>query len=214
MQQLKLNYFTQTGRGLRSLILFLALILTTISAHSQPFIEDTHYSLLSHNISPPTTRLVEYFSFSCPGCYALEPIIVALRKSQPEITFQRIHMPFGGRKAKLSQKVFALLRLLHAEEHEDKVFFRIHNRHDLFDNDDEILDFFSNLGYDREKTRKLLHSFALDNLIRTMNKQAVNSKIRSVPSLVMNGKYLINLSKLSSMAELEELLNHLETLAD
>lgn len=216
------HYMYLTGSINSQSIIKIILLCIGLSASqlglSQGFSEGTHYSIVekprsigaSESQGPPT--MVEYFSFSCPGCYAIEPSIKALLKDLPSIKLERVHMPFGGQKAKLSQKVFALMELLGAAEHKDAIFNRIHVKRNDFSSDDEIIGYFEELGYEKTKVQQTLGSFSADTLIRKMNKEAVKQKITSVPTLIVNGQYQVNIRALATTGNLSSLVRYLHSL--
>lgn len=191
------------------------LAFTAQLAHSQSFDEGKHYTVIEQQQSlseQQKNEVVEYFSFSCPGCFTLEPSISALTNQQPSLNFRRVHMPFGGRKAKFSQKAFVLMELLKAQKHKDAIFKRLHVKRDLFDSDDEIITFFESLGYEPKLLKQTLESFTADTMTRTMNKEAMKMQIKSVPTVIVNGKYMVNIRSLSSTNQLPALVSYLNSL--
>ena len=157
-------------------------------------------------------QVVEYFSFSCPGCYAMESSVVNLEKVIKGLELSRVHMPFGGQHAKYSQKVFALMELLDAHQHKDAVFRRIHVSRNPFNSNDEIVGFYSDLGFEKAKVEAMLASFSADSLIRKMNKDAVKYKVKTVPTIIVNDKYEVNIRALPQTNSLLGIVQYLHTL--
>ncbi len=200
------------------LLLGLSMALISNLASAQTFQEGVHYTVLNNDVDDANTLthngavtpvVVEYFSFSCPGCAAVEPSMRILEKSEPKVDVQRVHMPFGGAKAKYSQKAFALMQLLDAGVVKDKIFTRIHRQRNTFDSDDEIIEFFTEQGYEQSKVAQTLASFSADTLIRKMNKEAARNKIKSVPTIIVNGKYQVSVRQLSDATTLTKIVNFL-----
>jgi len=189
--------------------LCLVMFVAVLPAHAQSFVEGTHYSVISAGSLSSTDEVVEYFSFSCPGCYAIEPTLNALQKARPSIPLRKVHMPFGGRNAKYSQQAFVLMQLLNVTEHTDKIFSRIHTERNLFSSSSEVIDYFVTLGFERDLVEKTSDSFAADTMIRTMNQQGQKSQISSVPSIVINRKYLVELKWVNSANDLANLIDYL-----
>ena len=189
-----------------------ALLFTLQKAYSQSFEEGTHYSKIKSVENVSSNEVVEYFSFSCPGCYAIEPHIQAVEQKLPQVQLRRVHMPFGGPKAKFSQKAFVLLELFGAERHSDAIFSRIHLKRNLFDNDAEVIDFFVSLGYQQEKVSQALHSFSADTLLRKMTAEAIKMKINEVPTIIVNNQYKLNTRLIRSADDLTALIEYLNQL--
>lgn len=194
------------------------ILIVSMTAQSQGYDEGVHYTIIDQHQGGLQKRgagdneVVEYFSFSCAGCYSFESSISALLRTQPSTNFRRVHMPFGGPKAKFSQKAFALIVLLNATKHKDTIFNRIHVERNLFDSDKEIIGFFQKLGYERTLIDQTMQSFTADALIRKMNKEASKLKISSVPSVIVNGKYMINVRSLESTQDLALVVSYLNSL--
>jgi len=189
----------------------------SFASMGQNYIEGQHYSVVAINADKPAGKsehpsVVEYFSFSCPGCYAMESSVVNLEKVFNGLQLHRVHMPFGGQNAKYSQKVFVLMELLGAEQHKDAIFRRIHVSRNPFNSNDEIVSFFSELGYPEDKASSLLSSFSADSMIRKMNKDAVKYKIKSVPTIIVNDKYEVNIRALPQTNSLLGIVQYLHTL--
>jgi thiol:disulfide interchange protein DsbA len=190
-----------------------AMLLLSPLAYSQSFVEGTHYSIVDDaSESNPVKEIVEYFSFSCPGCYALEPHVEALREQLPTMNFRRVHLPFGGRKAGVSQKAFAVLELLDGAQHYQSVFDRIHLEKNVFDSDEELTSFVRGLGYSELQVNQALNSFSADSMLRKMTNEAKKMNIRSVPTMIVNGRYQVNIGSVYSSNNLAALVKYLSGL--
>ena len=194
-------------------VLFCLALMLTHQALSQSFIEGTHYSIVESSKPPSKNKeTVEYFSFSCPGCFAMEAHIGPLKAALPSLTLRRVHLPFGGRNAKLSQKAFVLIELLNANQHHQDVFNRIHLQNKAFNDEPELIAFFQTLGYDELEITKALNSFSADTLVRKMNNEAINYKVRTVPTIIVNGKYRVDVNAVFSGTDLTALIKYLNRL--
>lgn len=182
-------------------------------ADSQSFVEGRHYSIVDNATQLSTSKeVVEYFSFSCPGCYAMEPHINTLQQQLPALSLRRVHLPFGGRKAGFSQQAFVLMELLKGSQHHQRVFERIHLQNNVFNNQQELIDFFQSLGYDELAVKQTLNSFATDNMLRKMNNEAKKKSIKLVPTIIVNGKYQVNVKAIYSGTSLAMLVEYLSGL--
>ncbi len=192
------------------------LILFSISqlAYSEPFLEGKHYSIVDTDPISTERHVIEYFSFSCPACFAIEPHIAALEDKRPEIEVQRVHVPFGGRQAKLSQKAFVLLELLGLQKHHDAIFRRIHSEKNPFNNEDELVSYFEQLGHNDITIRETLRSFTANMRIKQMNVATENNTIRQIPSLIVNGKYKISNRAVYDGVDLAKLIAYLNAITD
>ena len=192
------------------------LLIAPLKAESQRFVEGRHYARVTH-VGPQVAAtsepvLVEYFSFSCPGCYAIEPNLLAVAKAEPTLKVRTVHVPYGGSKAKFSQKAFVLMTLLDAKEHKGAIFNRVHEQRNTFDSDGELIDFFQALGYQRSTIEATLNSFSADTMVRKMNQEAISNQIRSVPTIIINNTFKVNVGLVNTADSMAALIRHLNGL--
>ena len=215
MKKIKTRHWLQATSWLVKVIGVTLSTLMIQAGQAQGFEEGRHYTQVKQSsaiVNKQESGVVEYFSFSCAGCFAFEPSIMRLKADLPSLNFRRVHMPYGGRQAKFSQKAYALMVLLKAENHKDRIFNRLHLESNVFDSDTEIINFFESLGYKRELLEGHLNSFSADTMIRKMNKEAVKMQIKSVPSIIVNGRYQINIRAISDAKQFSNLVAYLYTL--
>lgn len=191
---------------------YLVLFGFCLIANAQSFVEGQHYTVLESPISAEPNELIEFFSFSCPGCYAIEPSLQRLVENQPGLNLRRVHAPFGGKNAKYAQKAFVIMALLGEDNRKQLIFDRIHQQRNTFDSDQELIAYFTEFGHTESAVAGNLHSFSADAMIRKMNKELINNKITAVPTLIWAGKYQINLQALADLSALNELVRYLITL--
>ena len=73
-------------------LLSVLLMLAMPSFAQSLYEEGLHYEVINKTATK-TKQLEEYFSYGCPGCYRMEPVIKELKKSLPaEIKFKKIHV--------------------------------------------------------------------------------------------------------------------------
>lgn len=196
-----------------SLLILIPLLVTKV-AQSQEFVEGQHYSIIDDELTTNTQEVVEYFSFSCPGCYAIEPHIQKLQQQLPSKTVRRVHVPFGGRNAKLSQKAYVLMKMLNADENLTQIFSRIHRQKKTFNNENDLVAFFVSLGHNEVQIKTILSSFSADMMLRKMNAEAAAKGISSVPSIIINGRYQVNTNAVQSGISLARLTSFLDQAQD
>jgi thiol:disulfide interchange protein DsbA len=142
----------------------------------------------------------------------MEAHIHTLEHALPSLNLRRVHLPFGGRKANISQKAFVLMELLDANQYYQDVFNRIHLDSKGFNDQQELVSFFQDLGYGKLEIINELNSFSADSMLRKMNNEAKNNKINSVPTIIVNGKYQVNAQAIFSGLNLAKLIEYLNGL--
>jgi len=139
-------------------------------------------------------EVLEYFWFGCPHCFAFEPTINKWAESKPDfVDFVREAPPLNPAWTPHSQAFYAAEVLGVTEQFFEPMFNAIHKDNKRLTSPKSIAKFAGSLGLegvDEEKFLKTMSSFAVDAKIRRAMDLARNAGINSVPSVVINGKYL------------------------
>ena len=155
-------------------------------------VEENFRTLDRELISDPV-EVVEFFSYTCPFCYALEPMVEDWLADLPEgVEFRRIHVAFDTRTSRLARtfQVLESQNLLPGNHVE--IFEAIHDRDTLFLSDDAIANFLQDQGVDREQFmrvfggRQIARQIQVDmDLIREVGGGAV-------PAMFVANKYMVS----------------------
>ncbi|GAM65365.1 disulfide interchange protein dsbA [Vibrio ishigakensis] len=198
---------------MKKLIALMATMFIALTAHAAQFKEGENYTVLDlPATSSPTVN--EFFSFYCPHCNQFEPIMDTLKKSLPEnAKFQKTHVSFmGGNMGVPMSKAYATMVVLKAEDQMVPVMFRrIHQLNAAPKNEDELRQIFLDEGIDAKKFDAAYKGFAVDSMQRRFDKQFKDAGLRGVPSIVVNGKYLVQTGSIKSTQDLINLVNYLLT---
>jgi thiol:disulfide interchange protein DsbA len=89
------------------------------------------------------------------------------------------------------------------------MFNRIHNQSNPPKNDDELRQMFIDEGIDAKKFDSAFNGFAVDSMVRRFDKEFQKAGLRGVPAFIVNNKYQVDISSISSGAEFNELINYL-----
>ncbi|GAK87154.1 periplasmic thiol:disulfide interchange protein DsbA [Vibrio ponticus] len=193
--------------------LFTTLILS-FSVQAAKFTEGEYYKVL--DLEPAKKPVVtEFFSFYCPHCNTFDPIIRQLKAQLPEgVKLQKNHVSFmGGAMGLPMSKAFATMIVLKVEEKMAPIMFnRIHNMRKAPKNEAEIRQIFLDEGIDAKKFDAAYNGFAVDSMVRRMDKQFNDSGLAGVPAVIVNNKYLVEAGSITSIDEYFALVNYLLTL--
>ncbi|GAB2640542.1 thiol:disulfide interchange protein DsbA/DsbL [Vibrio panuliri] len=193
--------------------LFTTLVLS-FSVQAAKFTEGDYYKVL--DLEPAKKPVVtEFFSFYCPHCNTFDPIIRQLKQQLPEgVKLQKNHVSFmGGAMGLPMSKAFATMIVLKIEDKMAPIMFnRIHNMRKGPKNVEEIRQIFLDEGVDAKKFDAAYNGFAVDSIVRRMDKQFNDSGLAGVPAVIVNNKYLVEAGSITSIDEYFELVNYLLTL--
>ncbi|MER2491648.1 thiol:disulfide interchange protein DsbA/DsbL [Catenovulum sediminis] len=195
--------------------LLFAAILMPLTACAEQFEAGKHYEELS---KPATAKpeIKEFFSFYCPHCFAFEPIVDKIKKSMPDdASFIKSHVDFMPRNnrevAQGLGKSLAALELLKAEEQGISALFKhLHKDRKRFDSMQDVRSVLvQEANIDPTKYDSAYKSFMASGRANQMQSEQKSFNIRSVPTLIVNGKYEVKLGSVKSEEEYVQLVNFL-----
>ncbi|MFK8078484.1 MAG: thiol:disulfide interchange protein DsbA/DsbL [Granulosicoccus sp.] len=136
-------------------------------------------------------EVLEYFWFGCPHCFAFEPSINKWVDEKPDyVEFVREAPPLNPGWEPHSRAFYAAEIMGVTDKFFDPMFDGIHVERRSLRQPDKIAKFAGELGIDEDKFRKTMDSFAVNTRMKQAMQMAQASRIRGVPSVVINGKYL------------------------
>ena len=160
-----------------------------------PYQEGLHYFEIEQAsaVSGDTVEVVELFSYLCTHCNTFEPYINSLVKRIPDyVDFRRIPVVFGRGSWELYARGFITAELMNLpEEAHMGMMDRLWKEKKIMRSLDEIAEFYSQYGADKEKFLSTAQSFAVDGRMRKDQLDVRNYGITGTPALVVAGKYRI-----------------------
>ena len=144
--------------------------------------------------------LVEFFWFGCPHCYNLEPLAKAFKQNNKD--FHYIMMPAAPNKRwEIEARIFYAMEALGIRDsHFDQVFklyadIRNEKRYPTLD---EVVNLFSDAGVSKADFETSMNSEETSLQIERSKRLFDQAELTGVPSLIINGKYQLDFSKLDS----------------
>ena len=196
--------------------LMLALLSTTIVA--EEFVEGTDYTIISPrietNVGEDKIEVIEFFWYGCPHCYTVEPYIKGWKMPE-DVELVRIPATFSERWI-IHAKVYYVLESLDRLDLHEVFFNAIHGRQqrrDLVDTK-KIAEFFAsfNSGIAEEKFLKTYNSFVVNTKTQKADRLIRAYAIKSVPTFIVNGRYLTSPSMVGNSPRLINALDYLVNL--
>jgi thiol:disulfide interchange protein DsbA len=169
-----------------------ALIAAGALAHAADIQEGKDYRRLEKPQPVETGKkieVIEFFSFSCPHCKDMEPILSPwVQKLPADVQFRRIPAQFSPQWAGTS-KVWYTLEGLNEERQVPAVFKAIHEQNMRLDQDKPFFDWAATQGLDRKKVEDMYNSFAVNGKVARAKSQLQSYNVQSVPVFVVDGKF-------------------------
>ena len=156
--------------------------------------------------------VIEFFAYQCPHCYNLEPSAEKWReKNAGKVKFLSVPTTLGR------DQLGSLLLVHHAakklnvlEKTQHALFERLHKEQKLFASAEEAADFLAIQGADREQALNTLND--QEYMTKSINADydmLMKYKIASVPQVLVNHKYLTNITAAGGHDQVFELVDEL-----
>ncbi|GHU08757.1 hypothetical protein FACS1894158_18180 [Betaproteobacteria bacterium] len=171
-----------------------ALCLFALPAQAQPA-AGRDYTVIEPAQStddPGRIEVVEFFSYACPHCNDLNPLIMQWAGKLPrDVVFKRVPVsfnPFYGLMAKL----FYTLDTTGDQARLDAVLFdAIHQKGLKLVDDKSITEWAVSQGVDARRFSEVWNSFSVDSKVKRANQMARGHQIQGVPAIAVDGRYLV-----------------------
>ena len=209
---------------MNKLLSLLVIASLSLFANASEYEEGKHYVKVKE-IAVESPEVREYFSFYCGHCYNFEVMAKSIKKNLPEnVKFVKNHVDFlGGASKKMQQTLTRALitaeKMGIAESQIAAIFKYIHVHRAVFTSVKDVRNVFIFNGADGDKFDQLINS---DEVVKAAEKMksnqdtlATSGDLKSVPSIVVNGKYLIHthdLDKSNIEQDFNNLVKYLLTL--
>ncbi|MDP1899701.1 MAG: thiol:disulfide interchange protein DsbA/DsbL [Rubrivivax sp.] len=140
-------------------------------------------------------EVIEFFSYSCPHCFDLEPVLERWVKTlAPDVYFRQVPVGFSLAYQMHQKLFFALEEIGQREALHRKVFGAIHQQRRPLNTEAEMLGFLTANGIDGAKFTDAFRSFAVNTKAARAKQLSEAYKLDGVPTLGIHGRYLTSAS--------------------
>ena len=189
-------------------VLIFALFGLSIQAQAEPLVVGRDYTAFQPTLStddPAKVEVIEFFSYACPHCSDLNSYVKKWAKKLPsDVDFKRVPVSFNPFYKLMARLYYALEAIGELDRLDDAVFPAIHVKGLQLIDDKSILEWVSAeaQGVDAKKFSDAFNSFGVLSKARRADQLAREAKIQGVPSLMVDGRYLVNFNGIKSHEEL------------
>ncbi len=175
-------------------------------------VEGKNYNRLATPVPVETGKkieVIEFFSFGCPHCADLEPILEGWMKTMPaDVEFRRIPVSFQRAWENLGKSYYTL-HALGQDELAPKVFAAIHQNNKNLADPKTFFDWAAANGMDRKKVEDMYNSFSVASQMSRSKQQAQVFNIQSVPTIIVDGKFTTASDRIGGHANVPAAINDL-----
>lgn len=141
---------------------------------------------------PGKLEVREFFWYGCPHCFLLEGPLAQWSQQLPDdVHFIRTPAPMNSNWVPHAHAYYVAESLGRVDEISDKLFHALHVKKEKVFNQKELARFFTQFDISEDNFNKLYNSFAVRVKVRQAEALSKNYRLRGVPALVVNGKYLV-----------------------
>lgn len=187
-----------------------ALMLAPLAIAASEFKEGVEYTVVKETATT-TPEVTEFFSYVCPHCYSFEPLVNALAKRVPDVEIKKVPVSFLGRDmGPVLQKAYAAARLLEVEDKMTPVIFdQIHRQKKMPQSMADVKAIFVANGVEAKTFDGVINSFALNGMVAQYDRTTEAFNVRGTPTIIVNGKYQLNMSEIGSEDRFYRIVEHL-----
>lgn len=178
--------------------------------------EGSHYRVLAEPVQQDQQEpfIVEYLWVGCPACQRFEPVMQGFKDANPDVAIVRRHGAFNQRWAFDGALFHAIQELTERDIATEMLAFYASQNNQLPDLD-QLTGFISRLGLDPNDVFAKADSDDIEQILRQTLTEMSSNEINGVPSVVINGRYLLATpmpSDIRSQDDLNDLITHLLSL--
>ncbi len=186
----------------------------SVPARAAEFVEGTHYELLPVSVETrdaTKVEVVEVFSYACVHCFNFDPMVESWKGRQDEnVDFLRVPAVFNADWELLAQSFYAAESLGVTDQVHMPMFEGIHVKNQDLRRAPLLADLFeTSAGVSEEDFNTAYNSFSVRSRVQQAKAKGRAYRVTGVPSLVVNGKYLIDGRMAGSNTKMLEVVDYL-----
>jgi thiol:disulfide interchange protein DsbA len=152
--------------------------------------------------------IYEFFWYGCPHCYNLEPTMDRI-EADLDKDAKVVKLPVALRDSWIphAKLYYALKQMDKIDQVHNLIFEEIHLEDNRLNTEQQMIDFLGKHGIDTDEFIEKYNSFGTEARIKKASNLAKKYQIDSVPTIIINGKFLTSGSYVSSYDELYSVVN-------
>lgn len=174
----------------------LVLLAPTLVAAQGLFTEGQHYFRIDPAVPTQAddgkVEVVEVFSYACVHCATFEPFVSAWKKELPDgAQFRALPAVFSPAWEPYARAFYAAQALEALDTLHEPLFKALHTERRALTTIEQLADFAAGQGIDRAAFLQAATATSTDLKLRRAREQAMRWRVPGTPSVIVNGKYLV-----------------------
>lgn len=188
-----MNHLKKVSNHIRSIFVLGCVLLLQgcQNDESQPFQEGVHYRVLKGIDESDSKQVILFFSAACPHCKKFDSYLIDWEQQRSsDIAYERLPVTFSKPEWTLLSKMYAVGRQLNAQDKVVHALFKsVQEERIWWSQDYQVIQWFGELGFDLNVVDELWRSSSTRALMERYNQSEIRYAVRSIPRLIINGKY-------------------------
>jgi thiol:disulfide interchange protein DsbA len=163
------------------------------------------YTLITPPLATPAGKVevIEFFSYACAGCNAFQaPLRKWADKLPKDVKLRHVPVSMGRALWARLSRVHYTLEVINAPPNAKEALFPAAQiEPDAFGTDDRATTWAAKNSLDSRKFNLMLGSYGVQSMMKRADQEALAARVKNVPSLVIDGKYLIDVGAVGGPAE-------------
>lgn len=179
--------------------LFISVCALAASSNQQHFVEGKDYQLVTKAPAEPQGRelkVIEFFSYGCPGCYHFEPYLEAWLKNKPKgVVFERVPVVFHQGWDVYARAFYVASSMNVLDKIQQPLFDAIHKQNQPLADEQAMAEFFAKQGINKQEFINRYEFMPLIGAQLEKSDKLVKAYgIYEVPTLIIGDKYRTNIA--------------------
>ncbi|MEE8236502.1 MAG: thiol:disulfide interchange protein DsbA/DsbL [Gammaproteobacteria bacterium] len=160
--------------------------------------------------APDKIEVAEMFWYGCAHCYNFEPYVSNWRKTLPaDVEFVQIPVMWNPTNQIHARAFYTAQALGKLDEIHTAMFREIHINNNPLTTEAALQSFFEEFGVSPEEFTKAFRSFGVNGKLKRATNFTQRYQVRSVPILVVNGKYSTDAPEVGTLQQKLEVADEL-----
>ena len=160
--------------------------------------------------SPGKIEVIEFFSYACPHCKAVNPAAQAWAAKLPkDVVFKRVPVSFNRTYVNLAKLFYALEMTGDLQRLDEDVFSAVHVQGIALFDEATATEWLAKKGVDKKKFVDAYRSSLVDSKVKDAQKMSDAYGVDGVPGFAVDGRYRVLNENISTLDDLVVLTDRL-----
>ncbi|MCA1780481.1 MAG: thiol:disulfide interchange protein DsbA/DsbL [Xanthomonadaceae bacterium] len=177
------------------------------------FVEGVHFVRLDKpvpTVDPDKIEVIEAFSYGCPYCFELEPLIMRWEHEVPSyVDFRRLHAVWNEPMRLYAQAFYAAILMGIIDRVHVATFNAVQIEQRRLASPRAFADFVAEKGHDRDEYIRHFGSSETRQAVKSSEQRVELYGISGVPQFIVNGKYRVDPARADGREAMLDVVNFL-----